>query len=131
VPKAKKEAPAVEEDLAPLEDAENELDESLELGDDDDEDDDDDEPLEIPASPQGKASALRLIDLLVEKGGLAMANKTKRPGAELIDAVAKILEAPGSLSARASKLSEAIVESEEVDDLFVDDDVLAEILKRW
>lgn len=129
MPKAKKEAPVVEEELAPLEDAENELDESL--GEDDDEDEDDDEPLEIPASPQGKASALRLIDLLVEKGGLAMANKTKRPGAELIDAVAKILEAPGSLSARASKLSEAIVESEEVDDLFVDDDVLAEILKRW
>lgn len=128
MPKAKKE-PAVEDEPLPLEEAEDELDDSLDLGDDEDEDED--EPIEIPATAVGKASAQRLLDLLVEKGGLAMASKNKKAGNALIEAVAKILEAPGSLSARASKLSETIVDSEDVDDLFVDDDVLAEILKRW
>lgn len=136
MPKAKKEAPAAApaEDLLPLEAAEDELDDPDLEGDDDlaeDDEDDDSDPVEIPASAAGKVSALQLIDLLVEKGGLALASKGKKPGPQLIDAIAKILEAPGSLSARASKLSEAIVDSEDVDDLFVDDDVLAEILKRW
>ncbi len=131
MPKAKKVEAAPEDDVAPLEEAENELDEDEELDDDEDLDDDDDEgsPFKVEATAEGKASALRLIDLLVEKGGMALA--TKKPGPKLIEAIAKILEAPGSLSARASKLSDTIVDSEDVDDLFVDDDVLAEILKRW
>lgn len=129
MPKAKKEAPAEEEPL-PLEEAEDELDDPDAAIEDDDEDDDAD-PIDVPASAAGKASALRLIDMLIEKEGLALAPKVKRPGAALIESVAKILESPGSLSARAGKLSEVIVDSPDVDDLFVDDDVLVEILKRW
>jgi len=133
VPKAKTAEPAPVADLAPLEEAENEINEDDDLDDDLDEDEDLDEgtPFTIEASAEGKASAVRLVDLLVEKGGMALSTKNKRPGPKLIESIAKILEAPGTLAARASKLSETIVDSEDVDDLFVDDQVLAEILKRW
>lgn|GEM_PF-2455314 len=133
MPKAKTAEPAPVADLAPLEEAENEINEDDDLDDDLDEDEDLDEgtPFTIEASAEGKASAVRLVDLLVEKGGMALSTKNKRPGPKLIESIAKILEAPGTLAARASKLSETIVDSEDVDDLFVDDQVLAEILKRW
>lgn len=135
MPKAKKVEAAPEDDVAPLEAAENEIDEDDDLDDEDEDDldDDDDEasPFKVEASAEGKASALRLVELLVEKGGMALATKNKKPGPKLIESIAKILEAPGSLSARASKLSDTIVDSEDVDDLFVEDEVLAEILKRW
>ena len=133
MPKAKTAEPAPVADLAPLEEAENEINEDDDLDDDLDEDEDLDEgtPFTIEASAEGKASAVRLVDLLVEKGGMALSTKNKRPGPKLIESIGKILEAPGTLAARASKLSETIVDSEDVDDLFVDDQVLAEILKRW
>ena len=127
VPKAKKEA-SIDDDLPPLH-AET-LEDEPDLAIDEDEDDEA-EPIDVPASAAGKASALRLLTMLVEKEGLALADGVKKPGTKLIEAVARVLEAPGSLSARASKLSDAIVDSEDVDDLFVDDDVLVEILKRW
>ena len=38
---------------------------------------------------------------------------------------------PGPVAQRASKLSIAIVDSEDVDELFIDDETLAELLKRW
>jgi hypothetical protein len=126
VPKAKKEA-SIEDELPPLDD---ELADGPDLAVDEDEDDED-QPIDVPASAAGKASALRLIAMLVEKEGLALADGVKKPGPKLIEAIARVLESPGSLSARASKLSDAIVDSEDVDDLFVDDDVLVEILKRW
>lgn len=128
MPKAKKEAP-VEEELPPLE--EEELDEGPDAALDDDDEDDDADPIDVPASAAGKASALRLLDMLVEKEALALQGGVKKPGAKLIEAVAKVLESPGSLSARATKLSDAIVDSDDVDDFFLDDDVLVEILKRW
>jgi hypothetical protein len=127
VPKAKKES-SIDDDLPPLH--EETLEDEPDLAVDEDEDDES-EPIDVPASAAGKASALRLIAMLVEKDGLALADGVKKPGAKLIEAVARVLEAPGSLSSRASKLSDAIVDSEDVDDLFVDDDVLVEILKRW
>lgn len=130
MPKAKKDAPA-EEVLAPLEEAEDETVDGPDAAIDDDEDDDDLDPIDIPASAAGKASALRLVEMLVEKEALALSPKVKKPGAPLIEAIAKVLEAPGSLSGRATKLSDVIVDSEDVDDLFIGDDVLAEILKRW
>lgn len=139
MPKAKTAEPApAEPDLAPLEEAENELNEDDDLDDDDlddeldeDEEEEDERTFKVEASAEGKASALRLVDLLLEKGGMALSTKNKKPGPKLIESIAKILEAPGSLSARASKLSETMVDSEDVDDLFVEDEVLAEILKRW
>jgi hypothetical protein len=98
--------------------------------DDDLEDEADDEGLEeVQATAEGKASAARLLDLLVEKKALAL--HVAKPSPKLIDAVARALEWPGPTGKRASKLSDAIVDSEDVDELFVDDDTLEQILKRW
>jgi hypothetical protein len=91
--------------------------------------DDDDVLEDIPATAEGKASAARLLDLLVEKKGLAL--HVPKPTPKLIDTVARALEWPGPIGKRANKLSEAIVDSEDVDELFVDDDTLEQILKRW
>jgi hypothetical protein len=127
VPKTKKEdvveAPPV--GAVDDEDGADELD-----GDEDaDEDDEDGDVVDVPASAAGKASAQRLIDLLVEKGALQL--RKKQVGPKLVEAVAKILEAPGSTAGRATRLSDTIVDSDDVDELFVDDDTLVEILKRW
>lgn len=93
-------------------------------------DDEDDEELEdVPASAAGRASAVRLLDLLVEKKALAL--HAKKPGTELIEKVGRILESPAPVKARAARLSDDIVDSEDVDELFVDDETLIELLKRW
>lgn len=99
-------------------------------GDDEELDEDDDEEVEdVPASAAGRASALRLLELMVEKKALAL--HAAKPGKELIEAVAKAIEWPGPLGQRAHKLSNAIVDSEDVDELFIDDETLGELLKRW
>lgn len=92
-------------------------------------DDDDDELEEVPATAEGKASAARLLDLLLEKKALAL--HVAKPSAKLIEVVAQAIEWPGPVNKRASKLSDAIVDSDDVDELFVDDETLGEILKRW
>lgn len=84
---------------------------------------------EAPASAAARASAARLLELLVEKKALAL--YVKEPGSALIERVAQILESPLPLKTRASKISEAIVDSEDVDDFFLDDETLSELLKRW
>jgi hypothetical protein len=100
------------------------------LEDDDELDDDEDgEAEDVPATAQGKASAQRLLDLMVEKKALAL--HAAKPGKELIENVARAIEWPGPIAQRASKLSNAIVDSEDVDELFVDDETLMELLKRW
>jgi len=101
------------------------------LDDDDDLDDEDDEGEgeDVPASAVGRASAQRLIDLMVEKKALAL--HAAKPGKELIEAVARAIEWPGPIGQRANKLSNAIVDSEDVDELFIDDETLGELLKRW
>ena len=103
-----------------------ELDDEADL---EDEGDDDEVLEEVAATAEGKASAARLLDLLVEKKGLAL--HAAKPSPKLIDAVARALEWPGPINKRASKLSDAIVDSDDVDELFVDDDTLEQILKRW
>jgi hypothetical protein len=98
----------------------------------DDEDLDDDEEAEgedVPATAAGKASALRLLELMVEKKALAL--HAAKPGKDLIESVAKAIEWPGPVAQRANKLSNAIVDSEDVDELFIDDETLGELLKRW
>jgi hypothetical protein len=92
-------------------------------------DEDDELPEEVPATAEGKASAVRLLDLLVEKKALAL--HVAKPSAALVEAVARALEWPGPAARKASMLSDAIVDSDDVDELFVDDETLAEILKRW
>ena len=84
---------------------------------------------DIPVTAAGKASALRLLDLLVEKKALQLHGD--KPSAGLIEVVARALEWPGPPGRKAARLSEAVVDHDDVDDLFVDDDTLAEILKRW
>ncbi len=116
--------------------AEEELESELDAEDDEegwdaaaDEADEEDEE-EAPVSAASRASAKRLLDLLVEKNALVFAAK-KKPGSELIDGVARVIDATGSVTARASRLSDTIVDADEVDELFVDDATLAELLKRW
>jgi hypothetical protein len=123
VPSAKKS----DEDDRLVEDADAALDE-----DDDDLDDEDEgegEGEDVPATAAGRASAQRLLDLMLEKKALAL--HADKPGKDLIEAVARSIEWPGPVSERASKLSNAIVDSEDVDELFIDDDTLGELLKRW
>ncbi|UJR84931.1 Hypothetical protein I5071_70100 [Sandaracinus amylolyticus] len=83
----------------------------------------------VPASAAGRASAARLLELLVEKKALALL--AKKPGNELIEKVARVLESPAAVKARASRLSDVIVDSDDVDELFIDDETLIELLKRW
>lgn len=94
-----------------------------------DESDDDGEAEDVPATAAGKASAVRLLDLMVEKKALAL--HVAKPGKALIEAVARAIEWPGPVAARAQRLSDAIVDSEDVDELFVDDETMIELLKRW
>ena len=98
-------------------------------GDDDEDDEAEEVAEEVPATAAGKASAVRLIELMVEKKALAL--HVGKPGKELIEGVARALEWPGPIAQRANKLSDAIVDSEDVDELFIDDDTLVELLKRW
>lgn len=98
-----------------------------ELAADEDEGEELDE--EAPASAAGRASASRLLELLIEKKVLAL--HAKKPGNELVEKVARVLESPAALKARASRLSDAIVDSDDVDELFIDDETLIELLKRW
>lgn len=125
--KAKKEDVVEEPPVGALD--EDEGDEDGDLAEDEDDDDADEAVIDVPASAAGKASAKRLLDLLVEKGALQL--RKQAAGPKLIEGVAKILESPGSTSTRATRLSDLIVDSDDVDELFVDDDTLVEILKRW
>ena len=109
-----------EDERADLDEDEAEGDEASEEGDED---------AGAPVSAAGKASALRLVELLVEKKALAL--HVKKPSNGLLEGIARVLDAPGSLSARARKLSDTIVDSDDVDELFIDDETLAELLKRW
>jgi hypothetical protein len=84
---------------------------------------------EVPASAAGRASASKLLALFVEKKVLAL--HVKKPGNPLIEAVARILEGPLPVKQKASKLIDAIVDSDDVDDFFLEDEMLIEILKRW
>jgi hypothetical protein len=97
--------------------------------DDLDDEDEEGEGEDVPATAAGRASAVRLLDLMVEKKALAL--HADKPGKDLIEAVARAIEWPGPIAQRANKLSNAIVDSDDVDELFIDDDTLIELLKRW
>jgi hypothetical protein len=119
-----------DEEAEEVDDIENTAFEADEPGED--EPDEDKEEIDLDnarASAAGKASAARLLHLLVENKALAL--HVKKPGAKLIERVARILESPLPPKARATKLSDVIVDSEDVDDFFLDDDTLVELLKRW
>ncbi len=122
MPSASK-SPEEEDDLE--KDADAALDDEDGLDDEDDEGEGED----VPATAAGKASAQRLLDLMVEKKALAL--HAAKPGKDLIENVARAIEWPGPVAQRATKLSNAIVDSDDVDELFVDDDTLMELLKRW
>jgi len=94
-----------------------------------DEDEEEEIGLDVPATAAGKASALRLMELLVEKKALQL--HVKKPGAPLVEAVARIVESPLPLKVRATKLSDTLVDSDDVDEFFLNDETLTELLKRW
>lgn len=145
-------SPPVLEALAPVEvgvprsrksDDEEDLNDDVEPGADDADDEQDafdlaaEEPEDdlevdfedVPASQSGRASASRLLDLLLESKQLAL--HAKKPGKALIEKVARVLESPLPARQKASKITDAIVESDDVDELFLDDETLAELLRRW
>jgi hypothetical protein len=75
------------------------------------------------------AEAKGLLDLLVEGGNLELEDDSEVDG--LIPGVKKILSLPLAPEAKASRLSSWLLSQEEVADLFIGDDDLAEILERW
>ncbi len=108
------------------------LDAGIEDGPDDDEallDDVRDVAASMPVTAESRESARRLVALLLEKEMLAL--HASPPSAALLDAIARALDWPGPPSRQASLLSSALVDSDDVDELFVGDEVLVEILKRW
>ena len=88
MPKEKKEDVVVQPTLAA--EPEGDENEGDELEDEDDLDDDG-EALDVPASAAGKASAKRLLDLLVEKQALQL--RKKEVGPKLVEAVATGIDA--------------------------------------
>ena len=105
-------------------------DEALETDEIADEEASDDDDLDsVPVTATGKASAERLLELFLEKKALVL--HAKKPGKGLIEGVARILEGPLPVKAKATKLSDTLVDSDDVDDFFLDDETLIEILKRW
>ncbi len=81
-----------------------------------------------PASAGAKASAAKFLQLLVEEKGLAL---HKQPGVKLIEAVGRALESTLPLAKRTELMVDAIVDSEDVDELFLDDDKLAKFVRQW
>jgi hypothetical protein len=75
------------------------------------------------------AEAKGLLDLLVEGGNLELEGDNEVDG--LIPGVKKILSLPLAPEAKATRLSSWLLGQEEVADLFIGDDDLAEILERW
>jgi hypothetical protein len=75
------------------------------------------------------AEAKGLLDLLVDGGNLELEDDAEVDG--LIPGVKKILSLPLAPEAKASRLSSWLLGQEEVADLFIGDDDLAEILERW
>lgn len=70
-----------------------------------------------------------LLDLLVEGGNLELEDDFEIDG--LIPGVKKILSMRLAPEAKASKLSSWLLSQDQVADLFIADDDLAEILERW
>lgn len=121
--------PGQDLDDGPLEPADARDDSDEDDDDLDEEHDEDKGAFDAPATPAARASAARLVELLVEKKALAL--HVAKPSAKLLEALARVLDWPGPVARRASKLSEALLDSDDVDELFVDDETLTEILKRW
>jgi hypothetical protein len=92
---------------------------------------DPDEPQfdDIEVSAEARDSAQRFIDFLLERKLLALS--VKKPSQALLDELARVLEGPGTPSKKAAALSEVLIGSDDVDDLFVEDESLIAIVKRW
>lgn len=89
--------------------------------------DDADEGPDQSLGADGEARSL--LDLLVEAENLELEEDAEIDG--LVPGVTKILASPLPAEAKASKLSAWLLDQEQVADLFIGDDDLAEILERW
>lgn len=94
---------------------------------------DEDEADEAPSGPDqslgADAEARGLLELLVEGGNLELEDDVEVDG--LIPGVKKILSLKIAAEAKATKLSSWLLSQDQVADLFIGDDDLAEILERW
>lgn len=94
--------------------------------DDLDEDDWDDEEIEL--SQEHIQNATRFIDYLVEEKSLSFA---KKPKPELIQSVARVLESFKGPTDKAEALSELLVDADEVEDVYISDERLADAIRKW
>ncbi|MEQ1572439.1 MAG: hypothetical protein ABMA64_42860, partial [Myxococcota bacterium] len=76
-----------------------------------------------------EGEAKGLLDILVNGDHLELEGDAEVES--LVPGVAKILSLSLPSDAKATRLSTWLLDQEEVADLFIDDDDLAEILERW
>jgi hypothetical protein len=76
-----------------------------------------------------EGEARSLLELLVNSDHLELDGDAEVDG--MVAGVAEILALPLSHESKATRLSSWLLEQEQVADLFIDDDDLAEILERW
>ena len=85
--------------------------------------------LHVAASPSRK-EAVKFISMLVERGHLELV-----PGAQLTtlpDEIAPFLtETPNDVGARSSSLMERLLDNDEVEEVFVDDESFTQIMAAW
>lgn len=116
-----REAPEPEDEL-PSDDPSDELRVPAE-----DHEDDEPEPATADQSLGAMGEARSLLELLVAGDHLELEGDLEA----LVDGVRQILALPLPSEAKATRLSEWLLDQPEVADLFVGDDELAEILERW
>ncbi|MEZ4239538.1 MAG: hypothetical protein R3F59_25955 [Myxococcota bacterium] len=91
-------------------------------------DDDEEEEPEGPDQSLGaEGEARSLLQLLVDGGHVELEGEIDG----LVGGVTDILALPLSPESKATRLSGWLLEQEQVADLYIDDDELAEILERW
>jgi hypothetical protein len=82
-----------------------------------------------PGEPPEDPHARRLLELLVEHGSIELENTQPPPG--LVAAASSILDTTRSVAAQAAKLEELFMNDDAVAEVFIDQDELGELLKRW
>ncbi len=101
-----------------------------EEGEDGDEFDTDDGPFDpAPAPNPIRDESRSLVDIMLKQEWLAIAEDADVDA--LADAIAPVLGGRGSAETKAARIGDVLLSHPAVDEVFVDDDALAEFLERW
>ena len=76
-----------------------------------------------------REEAIAFLDILIGREELELEDDYE--ACDIADGVSRILQMPISDGAKATQLSEWLLDQDEVADLFVDDDTLADIVAQW